>query len=141
MAQTRPCSWTVVRPGAWASSLFFGCTSSFCMPFIAKGRDSNPIASVNSPDAQICTAPIFLHALASSNVGMLFSQSSLAVAHDFRRGFCNLLNLSAMALAMPVSAVWQATRRAFLMALAFERPCETIAEPLTPNKGTPPYSA
>ncbi len=53
----------------------------------------------------------------------------------------SLARSSAMAAATPVWAVSRATRRAFLMARALERPCATMAAPLTPSSGTPPYSA
>ena len=35
----------------------------------------------------------------------------------------------------------RATRMAFLMAFAFERPWEMMQPPLTPRSGAPPYSA
>src|SRR5260370_35529068 len=54
---------------------------------------------------------------------------------------CNLARPSAIAPATFVSAVCRATRRAFLIPLASERPCEMMAEPLTPSSGAPPYSA
>src|SRR5258708_13952132 len=54
---------------------------------------------------------------------------------------CNLARPSAISPATFVSAVCRATRRAFLMALAFERPSEMLSEPLTPSSCPPPYSA
>src|SRR6266704_1205950 len=52
----------------------------------------------------------------------------------------NFANPSAIAAATPFSAVSRATRKAFLIALALERPCEIIATPLMPSRGRPPYS-
>src|SRR5205823_13079489 len=61
--------------------------------------------------------------------------------HGLLDSVCNLASPPAIAPTTLVSVVCRATRRAFLIALAFERPCETIAEPLIPKSGTPPYSA